>query len=79
MLVVLLKELQAGGGRLCMASVQELVALVLRIAAVDQVLDVYDTVEAAERTIPPAAAGQRPSAEVAAATSAPALLRRDRP
>ncbi|GAA0478936.1 anti-sigma-B factor antagonist [Paractinoplanes deccanensis] len=53
LLMVWFKELQSRGGRLCVAAVQEIVAYVLRVAAVDQVLDVYDTVEAAEADMPP--------------------------
>lgn len=52
-LVVWLKELEGRGGRLCVAAVQAIVAYVLRVAAVDQVLDVYETVEAAEADMPP--------------------------
>lgn len=53
-LMVWFKELHATGGRLYVAAVQELVAYVLRVSAVDRVLDVYDTVEAAEAAMPPA-------------------------
>ena len=52
-LMVWFKELHGSGGRLCVAAVQDLVGYVLRVAAVDQVLDVYDTVEAAEADMPP--------------------------
>jgi anti-sigma B factor antagonist len=52
-LIVWFKELQDRGGRLCVAAVQDLVGYVLRVSAVDQVLDVYDTVEAAEADMPP--------------------------
>ncbi|MEU4689859.1 STAS domain-containing protein [Actinoplanes sp. NPDC023714] len=48
LLVVWFKELRARGGRLSVAAVQDIVAQVLRISAVDQVVGVYDTVEAAE-------------------------------
>nr|WP_296067948.1 STAS domain-containing protein [uncultured Actinoplanes sp.] len=51
-LVVWLKVLQSRGGRLSVAAVQKLVAYVLRVAAVDQVLNVYETVEAAEADMP---------------------------
>ncbi|MEV4704475.1 STAS domain-containing protein [Actinoplanes sp. NPDC049316] len=54
-LLVWFKELQGAGGKLCVARMQEPVAYVLRLSAVDQVLDVYDTVEAAEADMPPAA------------------------
>ncbi|AEV89107.1 anti-sigma F factor antagonist [Actinoplanes sp. SE50] len=55
-LIVWFKELQSRGGRLCVAAVQDLVAYVLRVAAVDQVVNVYDTVEAAEAGMPPSTA-----------------------
>ncbi|AEV87055.1 anti-sigma F factor antagonist [Actinoplanes sp. SE50] len=51
--MVWFKELDGRGGRLCVAAVQDIVAFVLRVAVVDQVLDVYDTVEAAEAGMPP--------------------------
>lgn len=54
-LMVWFKQLQAEGGRLCVAAVQDPVAYVLRVSAVDHVLDVYDTVQAAEADMPPAA------------------------
>lgn len=50
-LMVWFKELRGRGGRLCVAGTRELVAYVLRVSAVDQVLDVYDTVAAAEADI----------------------------
>ncbi|WP_199509400.1 STAS domain-containing protein [Nucisporomicrobium flavum] len=52
-LLVWFKELQGAGGRLCVAGLQEPVAYVLRVTAVDQVLDVYDSAEAAEADMPP--------------------------
>jgi len=55
LLVDALKLLRDKGGRLCLAAVQETVRNVLVLSAVDQVVDVYDTVEAAERDMPPAA------------------------
>ena len=55
LLVEALKLLRAKGGRLCVAAVQELVRNVLVLSAVDRVLDVYDTVEAAEADMPPEA------------------------
>ena len=53
MLVAWFKELQSRDGRLCVAAVRDLVAHVLRVSAVDLVVDVYDTVEAAEASMPP--------------------------
>jgi anti-sigma B factor antagonist len=53
LLVVWLKTLQDRGGRLCLAAVQEPVRTVLVLSAVDQVVDLYDTVEAAEADMPP--------------------------
>jgi anti-sigma B factor antagonist len=50
-----LKRLRDEGGRLCLAAVQESVRNVLALSAVDRVVDVYDTVEAAEDDMPPAA------------------------
>ena len=55
LLVDALKLLRAKGGRLCVAAVQELVRNVLVLSAVDRVLDVYDTVGAAEADMPPEA------------------------
>ncbi|MDY7090258.1 MAG: STAS domain-containing protein [Actinomycetota bacterium] len=52
-LMVWFKELRNRGGRLCVAATQELVVYVLRVSAVDQVLDVYDTVAAAEADMRP--------------------------
>ena len=54
-LIVWYKELAGLGGRLCVAAVREPVAYVLRVAAVDQLLGVYDSVDAAEADMPPAA------------------------
>jgi anti-sigma B factor antagonist len=53
LLVVWLKTLQDRGGRLCLAAVQPPVRTVLVLSAVDQVVDLYDTVEAAEAEMPP--------------------------
>jgi anti-sigma B factor antagonist len=53
LLVVLQKRLRNTGGRLCLAHVQGPVRTVLVLSAVDAVLDVYDTVEAAENDMPP--------------------------
>lgn len=55
-LVDALKRLRDKGGRLCLAAVQEPVRNVLVLSTVDQVMDVYSTVEAAEEDMPPAAA-----------------------
>jgi anti-sigma B factor antagonist len=52
-LMVWFKQLRAEGGRLCIASVRQPVKYVLRVSAVDQVVDVYDTVAAAEASMPP--------------------------
>ena len=51
-----LKALRDRGGRLCLAAVQESVHNVLVLSAVDQVVDIYETVQAAEEDMPPAAA-----------------------
>lgn len=56
LLVVSLNRLRNSGGRLCLAHVQDPVRNVLVLSAVDTVLDVYDTVEAAEGDMPPVAA-----------------------
>jgi anti-sigma B factor antagonist len=47
-LVVMFKAVRAGGGRLCLARVREPVRTVLSVTSVDRVIDVYDTVQAAE-------------------------------
>ena len=52
-LMVWFKELRGRGGRLCVAAVQDPVAYVLRVSAVETVLDVYDTAAAAEADMPP--------------------------
>ena len=54
-LMVWFKELADRGGRLCVAAAREPVEYVLRVSAVDQVLGVYDSVNAAEADMPPAA------------------------
>jgi anti-sigma B factor antagonist len=51
-LVVMFKALREVGGRLCLAAVQPAVLSVLRITSVDRVIDVYDTVQAAEADVP---------------------------
>ncbi|MEV6488879.1 STAS domain-containing protein [Actinoplanes sp. NPDC051633] len=56
LLVMWLKRLDDIGGRLCLAHVQKPVRDVLVLSALDTVLDVYDTVEAAEYHMPPMAA-----------------------
>ena len=53
-LVVMFKALRAVGGRLCLAAVQPAVRRVLTITSVDRVIDVYDSVPAAEADVPPA-------------------------
>jgi anti-sigma B factor antagonist len=52
LLVELLDRLRARGGRLCLARVREPVRIVLLLSALDKVLDVYETVEAAEDEMP---------------------------
>ena len=55
LLVEWFKTLRDGGGRLCLAAVQPPVRTVLVLSAVDQVVEVYDTVAAAEADmLPPA-------------------------
>ena len=54
-LMVWFKALRDGGGRLCLAAVQPPVRTVLALSAVDQVVDVYDSVDAAEEDMPPRA------------------------
>ena len=54
-LMVWFKELVDQGGRLCVAAAREPVEYVLRVAAVDQVLGVYESVDAAEADMPPPA------------------------
>jgi len=49
------KRLELKGGRLCLAAVQEAVRNIMVLSAVDHVLDLYDTVEAAEDDMPRAA------------------------
>lgn len=55
LLVSWVKTLNARGGRLCLAAVQQPVQTLLTISAVDRVIDLYDTVAAAEADMPPAA------------------------
>jgi len=52
LLVMSLKRLREAGGGLCLAHVQKPVRNVLVLSAMDTVLDVYDTVEAAEDDMP---------------------------
>ena len=52
-LVVMFQALRDVGGRLCLAAVQPAVRGVLKITSVDRVIDVYDTVPAAEAHVPP--------------------------
>nr|WP_239542312.1 STAS domain-containing protein [Micromonospora terminaliae] len=51
-LVVMFKALRDVGGRLCLAAVQPVVHSVLTVTSVDQVIDVYDSVQAAEAELP---------------------------
>lgn len=51
-LVVMFKALRADGGRLCLAGVQQPVRSLLSVTSVDRVVDVYDTVHAAEQSMP---------------------------
>ena len=55
-LVELLKLLRDRGGRLGLAAAQRQVRTVLELSAIDQVVELYDSVEAAEDDMPPAAA-----------------------
>ncbi len=55
LLVDVVKLLRDRNGRLCLAAVQDPVRNVLVLSAVDQVVDVYGTVAAAEDGTPPAA------------------------
>lgn len=63
-LVVMFKGLRDGGGRLCLAGVRQPVRIVLQVTSVDQVIDVYDTVQAAEAIMPArdGGAAEKPSA-----------------
>ena len=51
-LVVIFKALADVGGRLCLAAVQPAVQSVLKITSVDRVIDLYNTVQAAEAAVP---------------------------
>ncbi|WP_433796420.1 STAS domain-containing protein [Actinoplanes sp. CA-252034] len=53
LLVAWLKELSAAGGWLRLAGVQQLVAYVLQVSAVDRAVDRYASVAAAEASGPP--------------------------
>ena len=53
LLVDVLKLLRDRGGRLCLASIQGPVRNVLTLSALDQVLDLYDSVADAEDDMPP--------------------------
>jgi anti-sigma B factor antagonist len=53
-LVLIFKALRDVGGRLSLATVQPPVANVLNITSVDSVIDVYDSVQAAEADMTPA-------------------------
>lgn len=54
-LVVMFTAFRDGGGRLCLAAVQPHVRTILAVTSVDRAIDVYDTVEAAEAGMLPAA------------------------
>ncbi len=51
-LVVMFKAVREVGGRLCLAAVQPPVLSVLSITSVDQVIDIYPDVQAAEADVP---------------------------
>jgi anti-sigma B factor antagonist len=53
-LVVAFKAVRQGGSRLCLAAVRQPVRGILSVTSVDQVIDVYDTVAAAEASMPSA-------------------------
>ena len=52
-LVVMFKAVRDSGGRLSLAGVQHPVRNVLRVTSVDRVIEVYDSVQAAEQNMPP--------------------------
>ncbi|MDG9672868.1 STAS domain-containing protein [Micromonospora sp. DH14] len=58
-LVVMFKALRDAGGRLCLAAVQPAVRNVLTVTSVDQVIDIYDSVPAAEADVRPTDAAGR--------------------
>ncbi|MEU7999382.1 STAS domain-containing protein [Micromonospora sp. NPDC049060] len=51
-LVVTFKALREAGGRLCLAALQPAVRSVLTVTSVDRVIDIYDSVQAAEADLP---------------------------
>ena len=51
-LVLMFKQARAAGGRLCLAGARQPVRTVLEVTSVTQVIDVFDTVRAAERSMP---------------------------
>jgi anti-sigma B factor antagonist len=55
-LIVTFKALREGGGRLCLAALQPPVRSLLAVTTVDRAIDVYDTVPAAEASMPPVVA-----------------------
>jgi len=55
-LVVTFRALRDRGGRLCLAAAQRSVRAMLAVTNVDQAIVVYDTVEAAEASMPPVVA-----------------------
>jgi anti-sigma B factor antagonist len=52
-LVLVFKAMRDDDGRLCLAAAQPVVRSVLSATRVDQAIDVYDTVPAAEASMPP--------------------------
>lgn len=55
-LVVMFKAARERGGRLCLATVRPPVRGLLTVTSVDRVIEVYDSVPAAEASLPPAVA-----------------------
>jgi anti-sigma B factor antagonist len=55
-LVLVFKAASERGGLLCLAAVQRPVRTLLAVTSVDQAIGVYDTVPAAEASMPPAVA-----------------------
>lgn len=56
MLVVMFKAFRDGGGRLCLAAIQPRLRSILAVTSVDRAIDVHDTVQAAEASMPPVVA-----------------------
>lgn len=55
-LVVMFKAFGEAGGRLCLAAVRSQGRSILAVTSVDRAIDVYDTVPAAEASMPPVVA-----------------------